>query len=338
MFESANDALFLTDKEGRILDVNSVACRRLRYRREELLKMSLKDIDTKSVAAGLGKRLQAIREQGQRVFESEHLRRDGSSFPVEVSAKAIIYKGEPVILGIARDITERKRIEDLNSRLAAIVESSDDAIIGKTLDGVITSWNHGAESMYGYSAKEAVGKSIAILIPADLPEELRRTLESVRRGEAIQHYETRRRRKDRTIIGVSLTVSPVKDGSGTIVGASVIAQDITGRKKMEAAMYESEARFRKYFELGLVGMVIETPEGDWIAANDRFCEMLGYTREELFKKHWTQLTHPDDLAKDEDTLYPSLLRGEIGNYSIEKRFVRKDGQPIDVIIAVNCTR
>ncbi len=338
LFESANDALFLTDKEGRILDVNSVACQRLRYRREELLKMSLKDIDAKSAAAGLGERLQAIQEQGQRVFESKHLRRDGSSFPVEVSAKVIIYKGKPVILGIARDITERKRIENLNSRLAAIVESSDDAIIGETLDGVITSWNYGAESMYGYSVKEAVGKSIAILIPADLPEELRRTLESVRRGEIIQHYETRRRRKDGTIIDVSLTVSPVKDGSGTTVGASAIAQDITERKKIEDAVRENEARWRTYFDLGVVGMVIETPEGGWIAANDRACDMFGYSREELFKKHWTELTHPDDLAKDQDTLYPQLLRGDIQNYSIEKRFIRKNGQPLDVIISVGCTR
>jgi PAS domain S-box-containing protein len=192
--------------------------------------------------------------------------------------------------------------------------------------------------MYGYSAKEAVGKSIAILIPADLPEELRRTLESVRRGEAIQHYETRRRRKDGTIIDVSLTVSPVKDGSGTTVGASAIAQDITGRKKMEDAMKESEARWRTYFDLGVVGMVIETPEGGWIAANDRACDMFGYSREELFKKHWTELTHPDDLSKDEDTLYPQLLRGEIEKYSIEKRFIRKNGQPLDVIISVGCTR
>ena len=137
------------------------------------------------------------------------------------------------MIGTHQDVTERKHAEETVSYLAAIVESSDDAIIGKTLDGVITSWNRGAESQYGYSAEEAKGKPISILIPPDRSDELTYFFERVKRGERVQHYETKRLRKDGSIIEVSLTVSPIRGPVGGIVGASTIARDITERKQVE---------------------------------------------------------------------------------------------------------
>jgi len=119
------------------------------------------------------------------------------------------------------------------SRLAAIVESSDDAIIGKTLDGVITSWNHAAERMYGYTSADAIGKSIDILSPADRYGEIRAILDKVRRGEHVAHFETIRVRADGQPIAVSLTASPIKDQAGLVVGAATIARDITQRKHLE---------------------------------------------------------------------------------------------------------
>src|SRR5215211_9502876 len=126
-----------------------------------------------------------------------------------------------------------KRSEEESARLAAIVESSDDVIIGKTLEGIITSWNKGAERIYGYSAEEAVGQPISMLVPPERPNEIPRILESIRRGEKVDHFETVRMTKDGRRLDISLTVSPIRNSSGDIVGAATIARDITERKRME---------------------------------------------------------------------------------------------------------
>jgi PAS domain S-box-containing protein len=123
-----------------------------------------------------------------------------------------------------------------SSWLAAIVQSSDDAIVGKTLDGVITSWNPAAERLFGYSAAEALGRPVAMLIPTDRPDEEQSILARLSRGERIDHFETVRRRKDGTLVEVSVTISPVQDGEGRIVGASKIARDITGTKRTQAKL------------------------------------------------------------------------------------------------------
>src|SRR5215467_8397840 len=123
--------------------------------------------------------------------------------------------------------------------LAAIVESAEDAIVGKTLEGIVTSWNQGAEKIFGYTAEEMVGRSITTLIPPDHPNEEPTILQRIRRGERVEHYETKRIRKDGQIIDVSLTISPIRNRGGTIVGASKIARDITERKVVEAREREA---------------------------------------------------------------------------------------------------
>jgi PAS domain S-box-containing protein len=135
-----------------------------------------------------------------------------------------------------QDITERKRSEEAALRLAAIIESSDDAIVSKDLDGTITSWNGGAERIFGYLAEEIIGKPIMILIPPDLQKEEEAIMERVRRGQRVEHYQTIRQRKHGSLIDVSLTISPVKNASGKVIGASKIARDITERKRSEAQM------------------------------------------------------------------------------------------------------
>ena len=134
------------------------------------------------------------------------------------------------------DITERKRAETARAHLAAIVESSDDAIISKSLQGIITSWNKGAEKIFGYTAAETIGQSITLLIPPQRVDEEPKILESIKRGETVDHYETVRRRKDGTDIAISLTVSPIRSEAGHIIGASKIARDITERTRAEAAL------------------------------------------------------------------------------------------------------
>ena len=129
-----------------------------------------------------------------------------------------------------QQVSELKKAGETLSRMAAIIESSDDAIIGKTLDGIVTSWNPAAERMYGYSAAEVIGRSVSLLIPPERPDELQHILEKIRHGERVDHVETLRMRKDGRLIHVSLSVSPIMDATGEIVGASTIARDITERK------------------------------------------------------------------------------------------------------------
>ncbi len=139
----------------------------------------------------------------------------------------------PMFTGFLRDITERRQVEEARTRLAAIVESSDEAIIGKTLEGIITNWNRGAEALFGYSAEAAVGKPMAMLIPADRAHEEPEILARIARGEDVDHFETVRIRKDREQIDVSVSISPIKDTQGKIIGASNIARDITERRLAE---------------------------------------------------------------------------------------------------------
>ena len=136
-------------------------------------------------------------------------------------------------IGVLVDITKLKEAQDKIAGLAAIVDSSTDAIIGKTLDGTILSWNLGAEALYGYSDKEAIGRPISFLVPSDHSDEIPNMLEKMRRGETISAYDTLRMRKDGSLVEVSLTVSPVRDATGKIIGASTVARDISERKNNE---------------------------------------------------------------------------------------------------------
>jgi PAS domain S-box-containing protein len=167
-------------------------------------------------------------------YETRGLRSDGCEFDLEVDVSSYKLKEEIYTLVILRDVTERKRAEEARNRLAAIVESSDDAIVSKALDGSIVSWNAGAEKVFGYSAEEAVGRPITFIIPPDHLDEEPQILERLKRGQQIEHFETIRLRKDGSRINVSLTISPIKDSAGQAIGVSKIARDITERKRAEA--------------------------------------------------------------------------------------------------------
>ena len=244
--------------------------------------------------------------------------------------------------GIIWDITERKRLEENAAHLAAIVESSDDAIIGKTLNGKIISWNRAAEKIYGYTAEEAIGQSVSILLPEGIHDELPEILEKISRSEVVDHYETRRRRKDGEVIQVSLSVSPIRDTSGKIIGASTIPRDITEAKQIEEELYrsrdklelrvrdgtaqlqKSEERIRAAFDLSAVGQAeLDLRKNRFQRVNQKFCEITGYSDYELLEMNFSDLTHPEDRAED-IRLFEQVLLGEKREHFNRKRYICKD--------------
>ncbi|HEV2615527.1 MAG TPA: PAS domain S-box protein [Candidatus Acidoferrales bacterium] len=173
------------------------------------------------------------------------------------------------------DITERRKGELTGNLLAAIVDSSEDAIVSKNLDGKITSWNKSAERLFGYTAAEAVGQNIAIILPPDRLHEEETIIERLKRGERIERFETVRKRKDGTLFDIAVTISPLRDSAGRVVGASKVARDITGRKQAERALRESEERYRTLFELGSIAVYSCDASGVIQNFNRRAVELWG---------------------------------------------------------------
>jgi PAS domain S-box-containing protein len=197
---------------------------------------------------------------------------------------------------LRRQISELTEASETLSRLAAIVESSDDAIIGKSLDGAILSWNPGAERIYGYAKEEVIGQPVSLLVPPDRPDELTRILERIRRGERVDHFETVRRRRDGTLINVSLSVSPIKDAAGTVTGASTIARDITEKKRSEEAIRQSEERYRDLVEHSEDLIYTHDLEGRLLSVNRALIRRLGYEDpEELLGRKLSEFLASDVL-------------------------------------------
>jgi PAS domain S-box-containing protein len=244
LLEAAPDAIVVTKQDGRIVLVNAQTERLFGYPREELLGQNVEVLLPQRVRHQYGKKRAAyfsrtkMRPMGTGL-ELYARRKDGTEFPVDVSFSPLETDGKTLVSGFIRDITERKRSEELVSHLAAIVETSDDAIIGRSLDGTILSWNLGAERLYGYKAEEVVGRPLALLVPPGQIDEMARFMKALRHGEHIEHYETTRLHKDGHPIEISVTISPVKDSADKVIGASVIARDITERKRAEEAPRQS---------------------------------------------------------------------------------------------------
>jgi PAS domain S-box-containing protein len=254
LFERIREGVIVADVEsGRIVLWNPGAARIFGYAPDEAVGLSLEAL----IPARLQARHQAAftqyRTTGHGAFidsreplEVPALHRTGEEITVELSLSPLgdAVAGRRLVLAVIRDVSARKRGEEARAQLAAIVEASADAIIGKTLDGTITSWNPAAARLYGYSAEEAIGQSISLLVPPERRDELPELLGRVARGESIAQFETERLRKDGTRIAVSVSIAPVRAASGAVVAAAVVARDITERKRAEEALRASEARLR----------------------------------------------------------------------------------------------
>ncbi|HSY19528.1 MAG TPA: PAS domain S-box protein, partial [Candidatus Acidoferrales bacterium] len=189
---------------------------------------------------------QTLQDRGEcRNHETTFRMTDGRLMDFNISSRIITFKEEACVLSVMRDVTERKRAEAAAARLAAIVQSSDDAIIGKNLDGIVTSWNAGAENLFGFAADEMVGQPILRLIPPERHHEEADILARVRRGESVRHLDTVRVRKDDGTINVSVTASPIRDAAGKVVGVSKVARDITERKLAEEKIHQLNAELEQ---------------------------------------------------------------------------------------------
>jgi PAS domain S-box-containing protein len=247
--------------------------------------------------------LQTIEEQlalnGSWAGELRHTCADGSK--ITVSTRWVAER-DPAgnitsILESNRDISESKRAQETQARLAAIVESSEDAIISKDLTGIIVDWNKGAERIFGYTAEEAIGQHITLIVPPDRLDEEANILASLRRGQRIDHFETIRRRKDGALLDVSVTISPVKDAQGRVTGASKVGRDITLQKQAERAIRESEQLFRVITDA--------SPIMVWMSGTDKLCyyfnkgwlDFVGRTLEQESGNGWTENVHPEDFDR-----------------------------------------
>lgn len=234
------------------------------------------------------------------------------------------------------DQPEFKPQDQSTGILAAIVESSDDAIIGKDLSGVVLTWNRGAERMYGYTAGEICGRSLSVVIPPDRPDELRSILERIKAGQRVEPFETVRVTKDGRQLDVSVRVSPIKDGSGRVVGASAITRDISGRKSDERRAQTNEARWRAVVESAVDGIIVIDARGAIEAFNPAAERMFGYSEQDVLGRN-VNILMPAPYHEEHDRYVAHYIEtGEQKIIGIGREVTgrRRDGQTFPLHLAV----
>jgi PAS domain S-box-containing protein len=241
--DSSDDPIVSKDLDGTIISWNAAAIRVFGYQPEEILGRSILTLIPPDLHHEEEEILRKLRA-GERIehFETVRIKKNGERIPMSVTISPVRDDTGRVIAAskIARDVSDRKRTDETRFRLAAIVDSADDAIIGKDLNGIVRTWNEGAHRTFGYTAEEMIGQPILRLIPHDLQYEEEEILRKLRAGERIDHYETIRARKSGETFEVSVTISPIRDESGHVIGASKIARDISDRKRIERLLVQSE--------------------------------------------------------------------------------------------------
>jgi len=254
------------------------------------------------------------------------LHANGKEFPIEaaISQTKAGAGGKKLFTVIVRDITERKQAEEARFLHAAIVESSDDGIISLDRDGVITGWNAAAQRMYGYTAAEVRGRSVCIIIPPEVREEETALLRQVLDGKRVEHYETIRMTKEGKRIDVSLTLSPLRDWTGKIVGASKIARDITLGKLAEAALRESEERFRLIANAAPVMIWMSGPDKRCTYVNRPWLDFTGRNLQEELGNGRAERVYPEDLEPFQETYAQAFEQHE--SFQMEYRLRRNDGE------------
>ena len=326
----AAEAIVITSATGKIQYVNPAFTKMTGYRPDEvighlpsILKSGVQDPAYyehlwKTILAG-------------RVWRGELInrRKNGTLYTEELSITPVLSAAGRTsnYIAIKQDVTERRAAEAARQFLAAIIESTEDAVVGSTLEDRILTWNRGAEKLHGYRADEVIGKSIMILLAPEYHAQTRRISEGLLRGRVYPRFECTALRNNGERVEVSLSVSLIRDSAGQATGSAAIIRDITRARQAEKALRDNEARFRKAFEFAPSGLCITMPDSRILEVNGSFCRLLGYSAAELTALGWFRITHPDDRQGSLQA-YERLLRDQPSYVELEKRYIHKQGHTV----------
>jgi PAS domain S-box-containing protein len=340
LLEAMPDAVVGVDKSGVITFVNRQAESLFGYQREELVGALVETL----VPESFRKMHVAHRKSYHGTPKTRPIgtdlrlcarRADGTQFPVDISLSPMDTAEGAVVIAAVRDMTERERADrerDQMVRLSAVVEFSGEAIISTTLDSIITSWNPAAERLYGYSRLEIVGQPSSLLLPPDSSEQMNAIVEKVRAGRSVQNLETLRLRKDQSTFPALLTVSPIRDAAGTVIGASTIARDATAQKKAFEAAQLMEAVI-DYSGEAITTSTLDGVITSWNPAAER---LYGYTRQEIVGKS-SRLLSPENRADQFRDALARISSGEAVE-SLETVHIRMDGTPFPISLTLSPIR
>ena len=327
VFNASPIGIAVETLEGQPLFVNPAFCRFLGFSEEELRGKHCVDFSPREDAEKDWALFQQLRAGAIDHYELEkrYFRRDGSLVWGRLSLSLLKSHSSSLVVGMVQDITEKKKAEEARLRLATIVESSQDAIASVTVDGVILSWNAGAERIFGYTETEAVGKSVNILVPPDLLDDEKRILETVKAGGRIEQYESIRITKSEERINVSLSISPIRDSTGKVIACSGIARDITERKRVEETLHKSEERLRLAQQVARVGAFERDIQTGIVTWTPEMESMYGLPAGSFdgSRAAFENLVHRDDRARVIELLEGALKTGQPTNG--EWRAVWPDG-------------
>lgn len=328
--ETVSDVIIKIDETGKIIFINHAAQKIFGYDHfeiigqplEMLMPAAMREFHKEGLLNYLTNR---EKQENSSSFEIPAQHINGNIFPLEISFGEFEQSGKQYFIGIARDISERKSNEKANSLLASIVESSEDAIVSKDLNGTITSWNKGAELLYGYTADETIGKPISMLIPKFLPKEETVILDRIKKGERVEHFETLRQNKNGSILNISLTVSPILNEKGEIVGASKIARDITEKHRSAEELKQSQLMLSLAMQSSKMGVWENDIASDVVHWSKELEEIFGLESGSFGKSReaFYSLVHEEDRTQIWAEVQTAIA--EKRDYTIEFRFFHTDG-------------
>jgi PAS domain S-box-containing protein len=336
VFQQSPDPMLIATLEGHYVDANAAALTLLGYTKEELPRLDVRDV----VISGPGWTPDAYARflaKGSWQGEVNVCTKTGQIVPTDVRTVVLSGDGHGLHVSFFRDLSARMELERTRARLAALVESTADAVIGATPDGRIVDWNPAAERIFGYSAPEALGQSLFLLIPPESAREVREQLAGAEQGESAEDVESIWLTKNGQRIDVAVTVSPVYNDAKQVVGTSSIVRDISRHKSFEAALAAGERRFRVAFEDAPIGMVLTALDSTPVQVNRAICNFLGFTKDELLATTLRARTHPDDRDVNQE-LVNRMLAGQLDRFELEKRYVRKDGRIVWAHLSVSLAR
>ena len=332
LLDAAVEAFVVMEADGRIVGWNCVAEAMFGWTREEAvgadmgelllpegLRAGYRAAMSRFVAGGV-ERLTAGR------FELAAVHRSGREVPIELGLSVVgvgVDDRRPRFAAFMHDISERKQAEARSRRCETIVTSSGEAILSSSLDGTIESWNPAAERLYGYSAKEMIGASVALLRTADYLDDVARVRRALGEGKSVS-LETRERRKNGSLVDIAVALSPLFDDAGEVTGVVSIVRDVTERNRTAARLTEAHSRFAGAFAAASTGMALVAPDGRFLAVNPALCELLARDENTLLASLFHEVTHPDDLAAELKQEHRALA-GEIDSYQHSTRYLLPDG-------------